>query len=173
MNPFRLLTKGRTIRGLKERPGAYKLLEKSVLPKFSGPKRPALTTSQPQATNGQPALFEQPQPKPETAAPVSVAPVSVPAPVPMKDQPSKPGFWSRLAGIPAGWARQWIPWRKAQPFQSPTVQTELGLDKVRVMRNDLSEDDLEVVMVDKKAGKKTEKPAHSEEVEREKLTANP
>ena len=37
------------------------------------------------------------------------------------------------------------------------------------MRNDLSEDDLEVVMMEKKA----EKPAQSEKVEREKLTANP
>jgi hypothetical protein len=175
MNPFRLLTKGRTIRGLRERPGAYKLLERSVLPNFSGPKRPAPTTRHPKPANAQSALFEQPQPKPETPAPVSVAPVPapVPAPAPVKDQPSKPGLWSRLAAIPAGWTCPWIPWRKAPPFQSPTVQTELALDKVRVMRNDLSEDDLEVVMLDKKAGKKTEEPAHSEEVEREKLTANP
>jgi hypothetical protein len=42
-----------------------------------------------------------------------------------------------------------------------------------VIRNDLSEDDLEVVMMDKKAGKNTKQPAQSEEVEREKLTANP
>jgi hypothetical protein len=41
------------------------------------------------------------------------------------------------------------------------------------MRNDLSDDGLEVVTMDKKAGKKMEKPAHREEVEREKLTAHP
>jgi hypothetical protein len=177
MNPLRLLTKGRTIRGLKERPGAYKLLERSVLPNFSGPKRPAPTPLQPQLAKAQPALFEQPKPNPETTAPVRLtpvpAPVPAPAPVLVKDEPSKPGLWSRLAGFLAGWTRQWIRWRNAPPFQSPTVQTELALDKVRVIRNDLSEGDLEVVMMEKKAGNKTEKPAQSEEVEREKLTANP
>jgi hypothetical protein len=175
MNPFRLLTKGRTIRGFRECAGAYKLLEKSGLPNFSGPKHPAPKTPHREHANAQPTLVEQPQPKLETPARVSVAPVPapVPTPAPVKNQPSKPGLWSRLAAMPAGWTRQWIPWRKARPFPSPTVQTELALDKVRVMRNDLSEDDLEVVIIDKKAGKKTEKPAHSEEVEREKLTANP
>jgi hypothetical protein len=64
------------------------------------------------------------------------------------------------------------PW-KASPLQSATVQTELGLDKVKVIRNDLSEDDLEVVMIEKKAEKKTEKTAQSENVEREKMMANP
>jgi hypothetical protein len=171
MNPFRLLTKGRTIRGLRERPGAYKLLERSALPKFSGTKRLVSKTPQPEPENAQPAIVEQPQLKPEAPAPVSVAPV--PTPVPTKDQPSKPGLWSRLAAIPVGWTRHWIPWRKRMPFRSPTVQTELDLEKVRVMRNDLCEDDLEVVMIDTKVGKKTQKPVHGEEVEREKLTANP
>jgi hypothetical protein len=45
------------------------------------------------------------------------------------------------------------------------------LEKIKVMRNDLSEDDLEVVMIEKKAGKKADKKAQSEKVEREKLTA--
>jgi hypothetical protein len=184
MNPLRLLTKGRTIRGLKERPGAYKLLEKSMLPNFSGAKRPAPTPPNP--ANAQSAILEQPplkamrpDPVPKVPAVPSVpAPAPKPAPVPPKapapanDQPSKPGLWSRLAEIPSGWKRPWNPWHKAPPFQSPTVQTELALDKVRVIRNDLCEDDLEVVMLDKKTGKKREKPAQVDEVEREKLTAN-
>jgi hypothetical protein len=175
MNPFRLLTKGSTIGGLRERPGAYKLLAKSVLPNFTGPKRPAPTMPQPEPAKAQPALVERCQPEPETPAPVSVVPVPAPvaAPAPVKELPSKPGLLSRLAAIPGGWTRQWIPWRKAPPFQSPTVQTELALDNVRVIRNDLCEDDLEVVMIDKKAEKQTENPAQSGEVEHEKLTANP
>jgi hypothetical protein len=180
MNPLRLLTKGRTIRGLKERPGAYKLLEKSVLPNFSGVKRSVPTMPHAEPAIAHTALFEQSQPKTETVAPVSAAlvpdPVPVPAPVatltPAKVQQSKPELWNRLAGIATGWTRQWIPWRKAPPFQSPTVQTELALEKIKVMRNDLSDDDLEVVTMNKKTGNKTEKPAHSEEVEREKLMAN-
>jgi len=180
MNPFRLLTKGSTIGGLRERPGAYKLLEKSVLPNFAGPKLKAPTTPHSESASRQSSIFKRLQPKPERAAPICVAPL--PAPVPpaspapvkaVKDLPAKPALWSRLAAIPAGWTREWIPWRKAQPFQSPTVQTELALDKVKVIRNDLSEDDLEVVTIEKKAGNKTDKPARSEEVEREKLTAQP
>jgi hypothetical protein len=180
MNPFRLLTKGSTIGGLRERPGAYKLLEKSGLPNFSAPKRPAPTTPHSEPSSGQRGLFRRLEPKPEKTALADVdpapkpQPTRTPAPVKeAKDQPTKSGLWSRLAAIPAGWTRQWIPWRKALPFQSPAVQTELALDKVKVIRNDLSEDDLEVVLIDKKAGNKTEKPARSEEVEREKLTANP
>jgi len=188
MNPLRLLTKGRTIRGLKERPGAYKLLEKSMLPNFSGAKRPAPTTPQPQPAKAKSAILEQPPLKPMRLAPVpkvlvvpsAPAPAPKPAPVPaserapapVEDQPSKPGLWSRLAEIPSGWTRQWNPWHKAPPFQSPTVQTELALDKVRVIRNDLCEDDLEVVMLDKKTGRKRETPAHVDDVEREKMTAN-
>jgi len=80
---------------------------------------------------------------------------------------AKPGFWRRLAG----WARGWMPWGKKHPFHWPAVQTELALDKVKVVRNDLKEDDLEVVVVDKSAGKKTGKPAQREEAN--KLTANP
>jgi hypothetical protein len=201
MNPMSLLTNGRTIRGLKEHPGRYKLLCNSVLPNFSGPKRPIPTTPHAEPKNAQQALIEQPKPTPEprkeevrptvakasafveTSAfakaaaarmaekrkkeePGPTTPFSV---VPAKDQPSKPGLWSHLGAIPAGWAQKWIPWRKAPAFPSATVQTELVLEKVKVMRNDLSEDDLEVVMMEKKA----EKPAQSEKVEREKLTANP
>jgi hypothetical protein len=110
-----------------------------------------------------------------------LAPEPAPAPLPtqaavqppVKSLPEKPGLWRRLPTILAGWKRQWMLRRKTRPFQSPAVQTELALDKVRVLRNDLCEDDLEVVMIDKKTGKKTEKPAHSEEVESEKLTAQP
>ncbi len=179
MNPFRLLTKGSTIGGLKERPGAYKLLEKSVFPDFSGPKRaiPTLPHAEPATTK--PALFRRLQPKPEKPALAKLAPEPAPAPlptppaapVPAKGLPERPGLWSRLPAILAGWKSQWMLRRQARPFQSPAVQTELALDKVRVLRNDLCEDDLEVVTIDKKTGKKTENPAHREEVESEKLAA--
>jgi hypothetical protein len=39
---------------------------------------------------------------------------------------------------------------KPSPFVAPTVQTELALDRITVVRNDLSEDDLEVIPVVKK-----------------------
>jgi hypothetical protein len=217
MNPMSLLTKGSTLKGMKERPGRYKLLGNSVLPKFISPKNPFPTTPHPEPAKTQSALFEQPKlaavPKKEEARPVapmisafvatsafakasasasakasadkaacamaekkkkeefgSTGPASV---TPKQPQPAKPGLWNHLAEIPGGLLEKWIPWRKLPPFPSATVQTELALEKVTVMRNDFSEDDLEVVMIDKKAGKKAEKPAQSERVEHEKLTANP
>jgi len=154
MNPLSLLTKGRTIRGLKERPGAYKLLEKSILPNFSGAKSNVPTISHADLfkeegrrmkdevrENTQPDPSEQPQPEAPT--------------------PAEPGTWSRLAG----WVRQRMPWSKEQPFQIPAIQTELALDKIKVIRNDLNEDDMEVVAIEKKSPRR-------EDVEREKATAH-
>jgi hypothetical protein len=203
MNPMSLLTKGSTLKGMKERPGRYKLLGSSVLPKFSSPKNPFPTTPHAEPEKAQQALFEQPKPAPEprkeegrpgavkasafveTSAfakaaaarmaektkKVETEPTKPVSMAPAHDQASKPGLWSHLAVIPTGWADKWIPWRKTPPFPSATFQTELALEKIKVMRNDLSEDDLEVVMIEKKAGKKADKKAQSEKVEREKLTA--
>jgi hypothetical protein len=171
MNPLSLLTKGRTIRGLKERPGHYKLSGKSAVPNFSEPK-PELFKEEGRSKKDegresmQPAPSEQQTPKAERPAPAGLdGAVAGEAP--------KQGRWSGLAKRLAGWARSWLPWGKERPFQSAAVQTELALDKVKVVRNDLSQDDLEVVAIDKKAAKKTGKPAPDEGLEREKLTANP
>jgi len=194
MNPWSLLTTGHTIRRLKERPGAYKLLDKTIVPNFSGPKSPIPTTPHREPESALPvlqtALFEEPKPplkdEVEPAPPVKVSPASAlvasPIPVPararpampvlVKETPPKPGLLKSLAGTMAVKMRQWAPANKTQPFQAPTIQTELALDRVKVLRNDLIEDDLEVVMLDRKTGK-TEKPAPSERVEREKLTAHP
>jgi hypothetical protein len=129
--------------------------------------------------------MEQQQPKAETSDPIrldlSVArggaaipavPLDLPETFdPTPPSPARAGRWGRLAGRLAGWTRRRMPWRKELPFQSAAVQTELALDKVKVMRNDLSEDDLEVVAINKRTVKKLEKPVQSEELE--KLTANP
>ena len=175
MNPFTLLTKGHTILGLENRPGTYKVLERSAFPNFSGPKRLAPTTPHPEPESTQPVFFAEPPPKVETPAPVSAPPAPAPAPdqALAKDQPSKATLWSRLARRPGAWLLGWIPRRKPSPLQSAPVQAELVLDKVKVIRNDLNEDDVEVVMIGKETETKTEKPAQSEKVERENLTVNP
>ena len=163
MNPLSLLTKGRTIRGLKERPGAYKLLEKSILPNFSGAKSASPTISheglfKEEGRRKKEESRESTQPAaPEQQPNEAQTPAATDAP---QEQPPKPGPLNRLAS----WARQRLPLGKEKPFQTPAVQTELALDKVKVIRNDLSEDDLEVVAIDKKK-------ARREDVEREKATA--
>jgi hypothetical protein len=138
MNGLSLLTKGHTIRGLEERDREYKLLDKGALPNFSAPKRPIPTTPRSEAD-------ENAQAARATAAPASVA-----EPAPAKQQPLKTALWRRLAGGARDWVLGRIPWRKGSHFRSAGVQTELGLDKVKVIRNDLSEDDLEVVATEEK-----------------------
>jgi hypothetical protein len=224
MNPMSLLTKGRTIGGMKERPGRYKLLANSAFPNFSGPKNPFPTTPHPEPEKTQTALFEQAKPAPQPAkeevrpavtkasslvekspfarasalgrsfadkatdktadkamakAEVKVKKKEEPEPkkpvrvVPKQDQPAKPPLWSHLATIPTGWMDKWMPRRKTPPFPSATVQTELALEKVKVIRNDLSEDDLEVVMIDSKVGNKAGKPVQVERVDLERIAASP
>jgi hypothetical protein len=168
MNPISLLTKGRTIRGLKERPGRYKLLCDSALPNFSGPKNLFPTTTHPEPEKVQPPVDRTERTDitkrtleegDGTGMPVGVGPA--------QENPLKAGLRSCLAVVHAGWVHQWIPWRKTPPIPSTSIQTELVLEKVKVIRNDLSEDDLEVVMMEKKVVRKTEK------IECEKLTAHP
>ena len=83
-------------------------------------------------------------------------------------------MWSKWADAAAGWVRQLAPGRKSIPAPATAVQTELALERVRVIRNDLAEDDLEVVAVKAKVtdearplrGKKAEQP-------QEQATAQP
>lgn len=146
MNPLSLLTKGRTIRGFKDRSCAYRLTIRGVAPNFSAGKKTSPTPSHREPEVSQSTLFERPQP------PVA-APAIAPAPKPpaLAPQPvSRETPWNRLAGFCRGFLQRWTARRTASPFQGRTVQAELGLEKVKVVRNDLSEDDLEVVRVGKK-----------------------
>ena len=201
MNPLSLLTKGRTVKNLRERPGHYKLLGGSVVPKFSKPKNPFPTTPHPEPQKAQAPLFAQAQPAPEArkeeikpvapkvstfvetsafakAAANRVAEKKSPeesgksaTPITAQARQSQPGWWSQLAVRSVRFVQSWISRRKIPAVPRATVQAELALEKIKVIRNDFSEDDLEVVMIDKKAGKKADKPAQSEKIEREKLTA--
>jgi hypothetical protein len=66
--------------------------------------------------------------------------------------------WKRLVELWGKLTQRWSGPRKASPFQNATVQTELDLSKVKVVRNDLSDDDLELVPV-----AKNEKPRQHEQ----------
>ncbi len=174
MNPLSLLTKGHTFGGVRDRRGAYKLPAGSVLPNFTPAKRPSPTAPHPAPEPSQTALFEQPRPAVEAAVPAKrdgAAPLPAPAatappPVP---RPSPDSIWRRAA-------RWWAEFKRKSPAAPPpSVQTELALSKVTVVRNDLSEDDLEVVPVDKSAGleKQTPQPAQSDNVQPDNLVAKP
>jgi hypothetical protein len=84
-----------------------------------------------------------------------------------EEKPSKPGIWSGLLRGAGGWIGKRL-FRGKAGSGSPSVQTELALEKVTVIRNDLCEDDLEVV---EKAGRKTVRAVQS--IKPETLAPNP
>src|SRR5271163_1703746 len=97
MNPINLLTQGRTLRSLKERPGRYKLSHNKALPNFSGAKNPFPTTSHPEPQKAQAALFEPANATPAPRNPEGtsgLAKVSAMAKAmvekPQKEEPKKP-----------------------------------------------------------------------------------
>jgi hypothetical protein len=168
MNPLSLLTKGQTLKGLG-RPGRYKLSPQCALPNFQAPRRrmvavPTVSTP-PVAEVKQASLFEQvpvaPEPAVVEAPPlaeqipasqpvVSGSPFAVKAP--KLAAPCGPSLWKRLVGGAKDGVQRLILGDKRRPTPGTGVQTELALEKVRVMRSNLDEDDLEVVLVQRKVG---------------------
>jgi hypothetical protein len=157
MNALSLLTKGHTIRGLKEGHGAYKLLDKNALPHFDPPKRPISASPHLEPQNTQPAGFEQMPAKAEKPVFGNATEVPAPASAPSKWHRSMTSFWRLLYARVGVWLRTKNPWRKPLNARSAGIQTELDLDKVKVMRNDLSEYDLEVVPMENKPEPKPER----------------
>jgi hypothetical protein len=142
MNPWSLLTKGHTINGFKNHKSVYRLTNRGIVPDFTAGKNASPTPSHPQPEISQSTFFDLPQPC--ATAPAPQPPALAPQPL------MRQTIWSRLAGFHRGLLQKWAARRKASPFHGRTVQTELVLEKVKVVRNDLLEDDTEVVPVGKK-----------------------
>jgi hypothetical protein len=145
-----LLTKSHTFEDAKDRCGTYKLTE-HALPNFASSKGPAFAPEHP-AEPLQTTLFEKPQPQPAAKAPVppKCDAAAQPGPKalanPFRGNPPAESLWRRATR----WGKRFFSWRPIPAKPAAIVQTELGLDKVTVVRNDLSEDDVVVVTVDKK-----------------------
>lgn len=127
---------------------AYRENKHVYLPKFNDAGKNPFAPKPPEAT----VTESMPAPAPLVAAPVPAEPVVVaqaaaevqamvapPAPNPVAARPAR-----------AGWAGKLNPFRAPQPATVPpvaTVQPELSLDAVKVLHNDLSDADVEVVPV--------------------------
>lgn len=170
MSLLRLLTAGRSLVGLKKTEVRYHLPDAKALPRFGSKKNPFRATVLPEKVDPAP---ENLSPSPEAqlnvesagaGAGVEAAGASVAGHVKCDysgdakedqekvnpDQPIKPPATTgggRGAGLKAFllWGRA----RKSKPRggapRGALVQGELSLDRVKVVRNDLSESDLEVV----------------------------
>jgi hypothetical protein len=115
---------------------AYREDKRVYLPKFNAPKNPF----EPKAADGNSA----PTPEPKKVS------ATVVAPAPQKIGTSKiPVFSAPKPMRTTSWAEKLNPFRAPQPIAPMVnaVQTELSLDAVKVLHNDLSDADVEVVPV--------------------------
>jgi hypothetical protein len=174
MSVLRLLATGRSLVGLKEPVSPYRMRTQGLLPKFGSSKNPFAAPTRPEppaapARQETGTLFEaEPKPQPVTPTPVKPAkPVRAVAAAPMAAaavvEPKPPGparvdpaALAKSSSI-WGWVKQLSPRSllvrrgpgapksaRSWPSHRP-VQAELSLDKVKVVRNDLTDTDLEIV----------------------------
>ena len=121
---------------------AYRADKRVYLPKFNSAKNPFV-----------PKVAEKksaPAPVPQKTAVMVVAPVApVAAKMPAKTQ-KIPVFTAQQPLRAASWTERLNPFRTPAPVAPPMlnpVQTELSLNAVKVLHNDLSDVDVEVVPV--------------------------
>jgi len=164
MSLLRLLTAGKSLVGLKDTEHRYNVARRGLLPKFASKKNPfraspgaevgpspdkelrsSLSQSEPSevnSSNGDGPTALSAKPHVESLA-AQTAPLSSPQLKPITDDALR---MSRVR-----W-RVLLPWiggrtqKQAIPrFEKTMVQGELSLESVTVVRNDLSDSDLEVV----------------------------
>ena len=159
MSLLRLLAAGRSLVGLNQPNSRYRVTSQRLLPRFVSKGNPFRT----QADGAEKSRLTSAEP-PEAAPPAATSQVlpaaSIHACKQIEIAPVKP----KSAAKPA--SQKWADWaskcaatvagaihaRPAKPakpaipaFAKPLVQGELSLERVKVVRNDLSDSDLDIV----------------------------
>lgn len=124
MSFTRLLAASRSLIGIKKQPGPYKLNQEHLLPKFAPMQRPAAAADE----DGGSAAAEK-RPVQETAGGIR------------RSRERAPRLLRSLAERMTRWRRP-VPSRMA----ARPVQTELSLNGIKVVRNDLSDCNFQVVL---------------------------
>lgn len=169
MSLLRLLTTGKSLVGLDQPEPCYRVTRERLLPRFGPVKNPFGTTErsespQPEAGTRTERASGPSQPTVNVPQFPARNPSSVPggagskAPSTLSNfsrPSSKSGVWSCAAALRPRWAdklRALFPRPASRPARAtlsspnrPPVQGELSLDKIKVVRNDLSDTDLEIV----------------------------
>lgn len=190
MSLTNLLAVGRSVIGIRSEPTRYKMTQDNLLPKFAPVGRPVSLApiTQPEAV---PQVVVAPAREPQVdrvatedlfappapiAKPVEVVAQAVTHPLetkPVKAKaPAQPVTQRKLESLADARREQARKWFK-NPFagvgkaksERTLVQTELLLEQVKVVRNDLSEADIEVVPSAVKAEPVTPAPAQPQVTE--------
>jgi hypothetical protein len=168
MSLLRLLTTGKSLVDVSGEESRYRLTSQKLFPQFRPARNPFSSRAK-----AEPAQMETRSPEDHGGNGASVARPSLPGPrgepaavlqrvvehrvVPAKFELRKLAgdLWQRMAAVPSGWRTKLSgllehshgkETKSAIPrFPKPPVQGELSLERIKVMRNDLSDADLEVV----------------------------
>ena len=147
MNLGKLLAAGKSIIG-GSREVSYRVSDRVYLPKFISPKNPFTPVSSPE-----PPPQDVPGPAKKSSAPDGKKTQKLPRLSKFRWRPLTRGsrfklfsFWRRSAA------------RTQQKIQGP-MQAELSLDRVKVVHNDLSDADVEIVPIKSRTGSPAPDPA--------------
>ena len=168
MSLVRLLTTGKSLVGLKESENRYRLTSQRLLPKFEPKKNPfgsgTVTISEPAAEPGH--SDSNPQAEAPAAADVQVQTVPAVSEKPAgaaKPEDPRVGLFAKVRSGCAARLRGLFRLPRALPVpaiarrqQSKKLfQAELSLEAVKVVRNDLSDTDVEIVTCKRAVDPKT------------------
>ncbi|HET7626120.1 MAG TPA: hypothetical protein VFM25_12725 [Verrucomicrobiae bacterium] len=162
MSLGRLLTSGKSLVGLQNATSRYEMRNKNLLPKFGSEKNPFTTAKPESLKSSSDGKFQVESHAPMNAEEMAAENLKrgrqLPEVASLKENSSgNPAvFMKAFTGI-GGWVKKFNPIsrlknrkppearRAIQPFGKPAVQGELSLENIKVMRNDLSDADLEIV----------------------------
>ena len=150
MSLVKLLSAGKSLVGGQEVQSRYRMNKQMRLPKFISTRNPFANEGTKDAALTQPKISRQSAPQPDSTAAGSTTKES-----------KRTALTSRLISATrrsAAWLGKTNPFSRFAEsarskkstipcFTKPPIQSELCLDKVQVVRNDLSDADLEVVAV--------------------------
>jgi hypothetical protein len=183
----RLLTTGKSLVDLRDTTSRYRMPHKNLLPKFGSAKNPFVARSEvrpgqamliPAARTApagrkltpaemKAASMKETRQLPALSTPAATATISKPVAPAKAKLPARTGAWLRKLNPLAWWPKRQTIAKAAVPgFNKVPVQGELSLDNVKVVRNDLSDADVEIVPA-KPAAITTAKPVAKTETKAE------
>ena len=162
---LKFLAVGKSVAGLKGDKSPYALRKENQLPRFGSSPRFANKPEEEQTMVQTDFLHEQPVVGVAEGTICSIEQVkeeSLFAPAPPAAPPNVFSAQPQQMPVKRSWFARLFRWKwfHAQPSKADLVQSELRLDKVRVMRNDLADSDLRLVL--KKKKKKSVFSSHQE-----------
>ena len=168
MSLLRLLTTGKSLVTIRDAESRYRVTSQRLLPEFGAGRNPFSSTAKaesahvasrslgdqgangtPSGISSTPAVSQEPEAAPQSR------PQTRPSLVSSSRQSSGVAVRGRISALLDGWKQRLVGLfahrrnKAAKPaiprFPKPPVQGELSLDRIKVLRNDLSDADLEVV----------------------------